>query len=153
MNKSADRCVKTHQKQAFQRGFTLIEMLIVMVLIGLLAALVGPRLFGRVDTAKVQSAQTQIKMLENAVSIMALDIGGVPPAASTLKWLNQKPDADPQRGLWKGPYIDGQLPKDPWGNDYVFKLPGLNGRDFSVVSYGADGQAGGEGLAADIAGK
>jgi general secretion pathway protein G len=135
------------------RGFTLLEMLIVMVLIGMLAALVGPRLFGRVETAKVQSAQTQIKLLENAVSIMALEIGGLPPANAGLNWLTQKPEADPQRSLWKGPYLEGQLPKDPWNNAYVYKLPGLNGREFSVVSYGQDGQPGGEGMAADVASK
>jgi general secretion pathway protein G len=140
-------------KNPQKRGFTLIEMLIVMVLIGLLAALVGPRLFGRVDTAKVQSAQTQIKLLENAVSIMALEIGGMPPQAAGLTWLTQKPESDPQRSLWKGPYLDGQLPKDPWGNPYSLRVPGLNGREFSVVSLGSDGQPGGVGLAADIASK
>lgn len=132
-------------------GFTLIEMLVVMVLIGLLAGLVGPRLFGRVDTSKVQSTLVQIKLLENSISVMALDINGPPVAADGLSWLVTRPDAEPQRSLWKGPYIDGRLPKDAWGNAFLFRQPGVNGRDFSVISLGADGAAGGVGNAADLA--
>lgn len=135
------------------RGFTLLEMLVVMVLIGLLAGLVGPRLFGKVDTSKVQSTQVQIKMLENSVAIMALDVGSAPPAGAGLRWLTQRPDADPQRSAWKGPYIEGALPKDGWNNDFVYQTPGNNGREFSVISYGSDGQPGGEGTAADIMSK
>lgn len=133
------------------QGFTLIEMLVVMVLIGLLAGLVGPRLFGRVDTSKVQSTQVQIKLLENAVSIMVLDINGPPPAGPGLTWLTMRPETDPASGLWKGPYIDGALPKDAWGNPFTYTVPGLNGRPFSITSMGSDGIVGGEGLAADLA--
>ena len=133
------------------RGFTLIEMLVVMVLIGLLAGLVGPRLFGRVDTSKVQSTQVQIKLLENAVSIMALDINGVPPPAAGLTWLITRPDTEPASALWKGPYVDGALPKDAWGNAFSYKMPGLNGRESSIISLGSDGLVGGEGTAADLA--
>lgn len=132
-------------------GFTLLEMLVVMVLIGLLAGLVGPRLFGKVDTSKVQSTKVQIKMLENAVQMMALDLNGLPPPAKALQWLTTKPDAEPAASRWKGPYLEGVLPKDGWDNAFVYKQPGLNGRELSVVSYGSDGVAGGEGTAADIA--
>ena len=139
--------------RAAQRGFTLLEMLVVMVLIGLLAGLVGPRLFGKVDTSKVQSTLVQIKLLENSVSMMALDINAPPPAGVGLAWLVQRPDTEPARTLWKGPYIDGALPKDGWGNAFAYQMPGLNGREFSVISLGSDGQPGGEGTAADIATK
>ncbi len=132
------------------RGFTLLEMLIVMVIIGLLAGLVGPRLFGKVDTSKVQTAKTQIKMLKSAVGILQLDIGQVPTQAQGLKLLTDAPSEEPQRTAWKGPYIDGKLPMDPWGNPFVYKVPGEAGQPFSITSLGADGREGGEGLNADI---
>lgn len=132
------------------QGFTLLEMLVVMVIIGLLAGLVGPRIFGKVDSSKVQTAQTQIKMLESGLNIMRLDVGQVPPPDQGLQWLVNAP-ADPALApLWKGPYIDGSLPMDPWNNPYQFKVPGVNGKAYSVFSLGADGKEGGEGLAADI---
>lgn len=132
------------------RGFTLLEMLVVMVIIGLLAGLVGPRMFGKVDSSKVQTAQTQIKMLRSAVGILHLDIGTIPPPDQGLRWLTEPP-ADPGlKAQWKGPYIDGKLPLDPWGNPFVYKVPGLNGQPFSIVSHGLDGKEGGEGLAADL---
>lgn len=134
-------------------GFTLIEMLVVMVLIGLLAGLVGPRLFGRVDTSKVQSTQVQIKLLENALSMMVLDINGPPPQAAGLGWLVSRPDVEPARSLWKGPYLDGAIPKDAWGNSFVYQVPGRDGRAFSVISLGSDGAVGGTEMAADIASK
>lgn len=124
-----------------------------MVLIGLLAGLVGPRLFGKVDTSKVQTTLVQIKLLENALSMMALDINAPPPASAGLKWLVQRPDTEPARSLWKGPYIDGALPSDGWGNPFLYEMPGRNGREFSVISLGSDGQTGGEGTAADIMSK
>lgn len=132
------------------RGFTLLEMLVVMVIIGLLAGLVGPRMFGKVDSSKVQTAQTQIKMLRSAVGIMQLDIGVAPPQDQGLKWLTEPPADEQLKSLWKGPYIDGKLPLDPWSNPFVYKVPGLNGQPFSIISYGLDGKEGGEGLAADL---
>lgn len=90
-------------------GFTLLEMLVVMVIIGLLAGLVGPRIFGKVDSSKVQTAQTQIKMLESALNIMRLDVGQVPPPEQGLQWL-LTPPLDPNlQPLWKGPYIEEQF--------------------------------------------
>lgn len=132
------------------RGFTLLEMLVVMVIIGLLAGLVGPRLFGKVDSSKVQTAQTQIKMLRSAVGIMQLDIGVAPPPEQGLKWLVEPPGDEQFKAQWKGPYIDGKLPQDPWGNPYVYRSPGVNNQPFSILSWGLDGKEGGEGLAADI---
>jgi general secretion pathway protein G len=132
------------------RGFTLLEMLVVMVIIGLLAGLVGPRLFGKVDSSKVQTAQTQIKMLRSAVGILQLDVGQAPPADQGLRWLIEPPADAQMKAQWKGPYIDGKLPMDPWGNPYVYKVPGIDGQPFSILSLGLDGKEGGEGLAADV---
>lgn len=125
-------------------------MLVVMVIIGLLAGLIGPRMFGKVDSSKVQTAQTQIKMLRSAVGILHLDIGTIPPQEQGLKWLTEPPSDERLRAQWKGPYLDGKLPLDPWGNPFVYKVPGLNGQPFSIISYGLDGKEGGEGLAADL---
>lgn len=143
----------TSDRSHSQRGFTLLEMLVVMVIIGLLAGLVGPRIFGKVDNSKVQTAQVQIKMIESGLQIMRLDIGEIPASETALKWLVAAPEDANVAPLWKGPYMDGQLPVDPWNNAYKITVPGLNGKPFSVVSYGADGQLGGEGLNADIAAK
>lgn len=132
------------------RGFTLLEMLVVMVIIGLLAGLVGPRLFGKVDASKVQTARTQIKMLKSALGILQLDIGQFPPAEQGLKWLAEAPAAEALKATWKGPYIDGKLPPDPWGNAYLYRVPGQAGQPFSIISTGSDGREGGEGQAADI---
>jgi general secretion pathway protein G len=96
-------------------GFTLLEMLVVMVIIGLLAGLVGPRIFGKVDSSKVQTAQTQIKMLESALNIMRLDVGQTPPQDQGLQWLLAAPQDPSLQSLWKGPYIEGSVPADPWG--------------------------------------
>jgi general secretion pathway protein G len=143
----------TARHRLTQSGFTLLEMLVVMVIIGLLAGLVGPRIFGKVDNSKVQTAQVQIKMIESGLQIMRLDIGEIPASDAALKWLVSAPEDANIASLWKGPYMDSQLPVDPWNNPYKITVPGLNGKPFSVVSYGADGQPGGEGLNADIADK
>ena len=136
-----------HQKSA---GFTLIEMLVVLVIIGLLAGLVGPRLFGKVDSSKVQTAQTQVKMLKGALESMRLDIGRFPTPGEGLALLNNMPQ-DPSVGSrWHGPYLEDTLPLDPWGNPYQYGVPGANGQPFALFSFGADGKRGGEGLDADV---
>lgn len=133
-----------------QQGFTLLEMLVVMVIIGLLAGLVGPRIFGKVDSARVQTAQTQIKMLESSLNIMRLDVGRLPPPESGLQWLINPPGDESFKPLWRGPYIEGVLPLDPWANPYQYKVPGVNGKPFAIYSLGADGKEGGDGLNADV---
>ena len=135
------------------RGFTLLEMLVVMVIIGLLAGLVGPRIFSKVDSSKVQTAQVQIKMIESALQIMRLDVGTLPDGEAALQWLVREPEDPAVRATWKGPYLDGQIPVDPWNNPYKIVAPGPNGKPFAVISYGADGRTGGEGLNADIMAK
>lgn len=127
-------------------GFTLIELLVVMIIIGLLAALVGPRLFGKVDKAKQQAAQAQIELLSTALASFRLDVGRFPNEQEGLKILMERPT-----GLekWDGPYLSKEIPKDPWGNDYVYKNPGEHG-PYDLMSYGMDGVPGGEGNDLDI---
>ena len=138
-------------------GFTLIEMLVVLVIIGLLASLVGPKLFGKVDASKVQTAQTQVKMLKGALESMRLDIGRYPTTEQGLALLNTLPKDDkvlPKddkiRSLWRGPYLEDEIPLDPWGMPYQYAVPGANGQPFALYSFGADGKRGGEGMDADV---
>jgi general secretion pathway protein G len=133
-----------------QRGFTLLEMLVVLVIIGLVAGLVGPRLFSKVDSSKVQTAGVQIKLLRGAVETMRMEVGVYPPVDVGLAML-VTPPADPAlRSRWKGPYLDEAVPLDPWGNPYQYQVPGEEGRPFSIISLGADSKPGGEGNDADI---
>ena len=134
--------------KARQSGFTLLEMLVVLVIIGLLAGLVGPRLFGRVDTSKVQATEAQIKMLRGAIDTYRLDVGVLPDTTVGLKALTTPPDS--VRARWKGPYLEDALPADPWGNPYQYALPGADGRPYALYSLGADGKRGGEGVDADV---
>jgi len=128
------------------KGFTLIELLVVLIILGLLAALVGPRLFGRVDTARQQAAQTQIEIFSGALDTYRLDNGKYPTTEEGLEALMEKPGDLPN---WAGPYLKKEIPKDPWGNDYVYKSPGEHG-DYDIICYGEDGQEGGEGNSTDI---
>lgn len=133
-----------------QTGFTLIEMLVVLAIIGLLASLVGPRLFSKVDTSKVQTAQTQVKMLKGAIQTLRLDIGRFPTQSEGLAVLTSPPTSDEIRAKWKGPYLDEALPADPWGNPYQYSVQSGSMKPFALYSFGADGKAGGEGIDADV---
>ncbi|MDX2221966.1 MAG: type II secretion system major pseudopilin GspG [Rhodospirillaceae bacterium] len=129
-------------------GFTLLEMLVVLVIIGLIAGLVGPQLLGRVDTSKVTTADTQVRMLKGALDTMRLDIGRFPSKEEGLDLLMSAPKDDTLARRWRGPYLTEAIPLDPWGNPYQY------GPDTSVsvilYSYGADGRPGGEGVDADV---
>ncbi|MFZ1643038.1 MAG: type II secretion system major pseudopilin GspG [Candidatus Contendobacter sp.] len=131
-------------------GFTLLEMLVVLVIIGLLAGLVGPRLFGKVDESKVKTAQTQVKMLRGALEAMRLDIGRFPTPQEGLAILYTRPADDKLKSRWKGPYLDEAAPLDPWGNPYQYSYPGAEGQPFALYSLGGDGQPGGESYDADV---
>ncbi len=138
------------QRRAPIRGFTLLEILVVLVIVGLLVGLVGPRLFGKTDSARVQAAQTQVKLLRSAVESFRLDVGRYPTAAEGLVALTSAPGDPEIRPRWRGPYLDDALPADPWGRPYQYALPGANGLPFAIYSYGADGKPGGEGFDADV---
>lgn len=133
-----------------QGGFTLLEMIVVLVIIGLIMGLVGPRLFGQADKAKVQTAGTQIKMLGGALQTLRLDIGRMPTAEEGLDALVKAPSDPRTAKSWAGPYIDDGVPSDPWGNPYHYAPTSGGDQPFSLFSYGADGKAGGEGTDADI---
>lgn len=138
----------THRRRA--RGFTLLEMLVVLVIIGLIASLVGPRLFSRVDTSKVQVADTQARMLRGAVETFHLEVGRLPTVQEGLAVLTTPPADERARSRWRGPYLDEAVPADPWGNPYVYDMPGRDGMPFALYSHGADGKPGGEGNDADV---
>ncbi len=131
-----------------QVGFTLMELLIVFVILGLLAGLVGPALLGRGESAKVDTAKQQISMLSQTVKQYYVDNRGYPSTQEGLKALIEKP-ANAKN--WRGPYLDpAKIPLDPWDKDYMYRAPGENGRPYEISSHGADGVAGGEGNNADI---
>jgi general secretion pathway protein G len=131
-----------------QSGFTLIEIMVVVVIIGILAALVGPRLFGQVDRARVEAARAEISTIENALKFYRLDNFSYPTTEQGIEALVTKPN-DPNIKNWNpGGYLE-RMPKDPWGNPYQYLHPGNNG-EIDVFTLGADGVPGGEGNNADI---
>jgi general secretion pathway protein G len=130
-----------------QRGFTLIELMVVLAIIGVLAALIVPNVLGRADDARVTAARTDVGNLMQALKLYKLDNQRFPSGEQGLKALIAKPTTEPVPGNWK-PYLD-KLPNDPWGRAYQYMNPGIKG-EVDVLSFGADGQAGGEGNNADI---
>ena len=134
--------------QRSSRGFTLLEMLVVLVIIGLVASLVGPQLLGRVDSSRVTAADTQIRMLKGALDTLRLDIGRYPSAEEGLALLMTAPSDERSRRKWQGPYLSETVPLDPWGNAYQFKPK--NSTNVVLFSFGADGKAEGEGIDADV---
>ena len=127
-------------------GFTLLELLVVMVIIGLLAGYVGPRYFQQIGKSEVKTARAQIDSLEKALAQYRIDTGHYPTTEQGLAALVTRPQNEPK---WEGPYLTKGVPLDPWGNAYVFKAPGEHG-EIDILSYGKDGQPGGTGEAADI---
>ena len=136
-------------RRARHRGFTLIEIMVVVVIMGILAALVVPRLMGRADDARITAAQQDISSLMQALKLYRLDNQRYPTSEQGLSALVAKPQSGPPANGWKsGGYID-KLPNDPWGNPYQYLSPGVKG-EVDIFSLGADGQPGGSGNDADI---
>jgi general secretion pathway protein G len=130
-------------------GFTLIEVLVVVVILSILAALIVPRIMDRPDQARMIAAKSDIQAITNALKLYRLDNGGYPTTEQGLQALTKKPETGEIPRNWKSSgYLD-RLPKDPWKNDYQYLNPGLQG-EIDVFSYGADGQPGGDGINADI---
>jgi general secretion pathway protein G len=129
-------------------GFTLLELLVVIVIIGLLAAFVAPKYFGQIGRSKMQIAKAQIESFDKGLDQYRIDTGHYPTSEAGLVALFVQPANE---GNWHGPYLKKGVPTDPWGNAYAYKIPGSDGREYDIVSYGADGQQGGSGEDADIA--
>ena len=149
--RTAYRARRAHPAKTARRGFTLVEIMVVVVIIGLLAALVGPRLIGQSETAKITAARTQIKNFEQSLELFHLNNGFFPTTDQGLMALIEKPTMQPEpKNYQKGGYLNAKaLPKDPWGNEYVYLCPGQQG-DYDIISYGADGREGGEDSNKDI---
>jgi general secretion pathway protein G len=127
-------------------GFTLLELLVVVAIIGLLAGYVAPRYFGQVGKSEVSAAKAQLDALEKSLDQYRLDTGHYPSNELGLNALVQKPPNEPK---WSGPYLRKAVPTDPWGKPYIYKIPGEKG-DYDLLSYGKDGQPGGTGEDADL---
>ncbi len=133
------------------RGFTLIELMVVIVILGILAGLIVPRIMGRPDEARQAKARMQIESLETALKLYRLDNGNYPTTEQGLLALVEVPEVGELAKKWReGGYLEkGKVPKDPWGNDFIYLAPGANG-EFDLYCLGADGEQGGEGKNMDI---
>lgn len=130
-----------------QRGFTLLELLVVLVILGLLVSFVGPKYFKQIGKSEIQVVRAQIDSFDKALEQYRIDTNHYPSTDQGLSALFAQPASEAK---WRGPYLKKAVPPDPWGKAYVYKLPGENGRDFDIVSYGKDGQPGGTDDDADI---
>ncbi len=150
----ADNTVKKEQNirpRKKNKGFTLIEIMVVVVILGVLAALVIPNIMSRPDQAKGTTAQADIKAISSALELYRLDNGFYPSTEQGLEALVSRPDNDPIPANWNSDGYLKRLPKDPWGHAYQYEIPGVkNTGSFDLYSFGANGRQGGEGLNADI---
>ena len=137
-----------------RRGFTLLELLVVIIVLGLLAGLVAPQVFGRVGEARVTSARTQMALLETALDSYRLDNGSYPTTEQGLQALREKPTREPVPANWRGPYLRKALPLDPWNRAYLYRAPGVrNVTGYDLWTLGRDGAEGGTGEDADLIGQ
>ena len=142
---------RIYRRNLNHKGFTMIELMVVIVILGILAAIIAPKLVGRTDEARITKARVDITNLETALKLYKLDNGVYPTTEQGLQALVEAPETGTAPRNWReGGYLEkNRVPKDPWGNDFLYLSPGVNG-DFDLSSYGADGLAGGEGINADI---
>lgn len=138
---------KRNNRARGRSGVTLIEMLVVVTIIALFAALVAPRMLQKSDTARVTAARAQINSFMTALGTYKLDTGLFPSTEMGLQALRVRPANVPQ---WGGPYLPQEIPVDPWGRPYIYKYPGEHGDEPDVICYGADGQPGGDSINADV---
>jgi len=143
--------MKIFRMKRNERGFTLIELMVVIVILGILAGLIIPRIMGRPDEARRAKARMQIESIDTALKLYRLDSGNYPTTEQGLQALVEQPAVGPPARNWRqGGYLErGKVPKDPWDNDFVYISPGAHG-DFDLSSLGADGEPGGEGKNKDI---
>lgn len=128
-------------------GFTLLELLVVMVIIGLLASYVAPRFFDQIGKSEVKAARAQLDALDKALGAYRIDTGHYPSTEQGLKALVERPQSEPK---WSGPYLAKALPLDPWSRAYIYRVPGEQNHDYELMSLGKDGQRGGSGDNIDI---
>ncbi|MCS7316020.1 MAG: type II secretion system major pseudopilin GspG [Bryobacterales bacterium] len=147
MSQAAGMSNLRERERRRQAGITLIEMLVVVTIIALFAGLVVPRMLRRTDAARITAARAQINAFMTALGAYKLDTGTFPTTEQGLQALRVRPQGVNQ---WQGPYLPQDIPLDPWGRPYVYRYPGEQGDEPEIVSYGADGQPGGEGVNADI---
>ena len=139
---------RSRRSHRIAAGFTLLELLVVITIIGLLAAYVGPKYFGQLGKSEQALAKSQIESFHRALATYRLDVGTFPTTEEGLAALVNKPA---NAAKWNGPYLSKSVPPDPWGKPYVYRSPGSKG-DYDLLSYGKDGQPGGSGEAADVTG-
>ncbi|MCD2345011.1 type II secretion system major pseudopilin GspG [Ideonella azotifigens] len=147
MNVVLSRPISPVALAAKARGFTLLELLVVVLIIGLLTGIVGPRLMGQIGRSEVTAAKAQIDALDKAVQAYRLDMGGFPSTEQGLAALMAAPDGNAR---WRGPYMKNAIPTDPWGSPYQYRMPGTSGRDYDILSLGHDKRTGGSGDDADL---
>jgi general secretion pathway protein G len=139
--------LKARRSRRASLGFTLLELLVVVAIIGLLASYVGPKYFSQIGKSEHVEAKAQIGSFGKALDQMRIDMGRYPTTAEGLKALMEAPAGATN---WHGPYMEKALPPDPWGKVYMYKNPGTQGREYDIISYGSDGQPGGTDSAADV---
>ena len=139
--------LNAHSRRSTSAGFTLLELLVVMVIIGLLASYVAPKFFDQIGKSEIKTARAQLDAFDKALGTYRLDTGHFPSTEQGLKSLVERPATEPK---WSGPYLAKAVPSDPWGHPYLYACPGEPGHDFELQSYGKDGQRGGSGENADI---
>jgi general secretion pathway protein G len=139
--------MRAGQRRHTESGFTLLELLVVMVIIGLLAGFVAPRYFAQVGKSQVKAARAQIDALDKALEQYRIDVGHLPTTEQGLAALNAQP---PGEQNWAGPYLKKDVPLDPWGSAYLYAEPGTHNNDYDLISLGKDGRVGGTGEAADL---